>query len=214
MSRETTCRLARRRRAGFSLIELLAVLVILSILITFLVSRLGGAGDVVRSRMCQATIQILGGAIGEYESEFGRYPPSRFDPEWGAPPNKTNYGAEALIVALYSPDWGGVSLSEEDLVNTDQDRSRKALTSLPSTELLELSDPWENPIAYLSRSDYERSDVYIVGDPETGELHESTVRAVVNPTTGRAYKPHSFQLISAGVDGEFGTEDDITNFKR
>ena len=106
----------RRRRAsagtgGFSLIELLTVIVILSILITFLVSRFAGAGDVMKEKLCRSRIHDIGAAIGEYESEFGAYPPSRFQEAWGPPPNATNLGAEALVVALWSPDWGGGSRS-------------------------------------------------------------------------------------------------------
>lgn len=201
-------------RRGFSLIELLAVIVILSILITFLVTQLGKGGEVVKEKACRAQIALLAAAIGEYESEFGSYPPSRFREGWGPAPNKVNLGAEALFVALWSPDWSGAVLPEEDLVNTDGDRSKRPLTSLPTADLLEPCDPWRNPIAYLSRSDYQREDVYAVEDPETGEPFESTVRAVVNPTTGRPYEPHRFQLISAGSDGEFGTADDIMNFDR
>lgn len=203
----------RASRAGFSLIELLAVIVILSILITFLVTQLGKGGEVIEERACRAQLEMIAATIGEYESEFGSYPPSRFHADWGPPPNTTNLGAEALVIALWSPEWGGSNLPEDDLFNTDGDRSKKALTSMPTSDLLELCDPWQNPIAYLSRSDYKREDVYTVADPETGELMESRVKAVLNPTTGRAYEPHRFQLISAGVDGQFGTEDDITNFR-
>jgi len=197
---------------GFSLIELLAVIVILSILIAFLIPRLGKGGELVKERACRAQLALLAGAIGEYESEFGSYPPSRFKKDWGPPPNTVNLGAEALVIALWSPDWGGVSLPEGDLVNTDGDRTKKSLTSMPTADLLEICDPWRNPVAYLSRSDYKREDVYAVEDPDTGEPFESRVKAIVNATTGRPYEPHKYQLISAGADGTFGTEDDITNF--
>jgi prepilin-type N-terminal cleavage/methylation domain-containing protein len=204
---------ARSRAAGgFSLIELLAVIVILSILITFLMTQLGKGGELVKERACRAQIAMLAGAIGEYESEFGSYPASRFKKEWGAPPNNVNLGAEVLVLSLWGSDWDGSGLPEDNLVNTDGDRSKKSLSSMPTPDLLEIGDPWLNPIAYLTRSDYKREDVYTVEDPETGEPFESRVKAIINKTTGRPYEPHKFQLISAGADGTFGTEDDIANF--
>jgi prepilin-type N-terminal cleavage/methylation domain-containing protein len=210
----TRGRARRRARAGFSLIELLAVIVILGILIAFLVPRLGGAADTARVRECETRLHMLATAIGEYENEFGRYPPSRFDPEWGAPPNATNQGAEALVVALWSPDWGGTNGFEKFLANSDGDQLKKSLTTMPTTELLEVGDPWENPIAYFERTDYAREDRYAMIDPDTGEAIESLAKALVNPTTGRAYEPNRFQLVSAGPDGAFGTDDDVTNFGR
>jgi prepilin-type N-terminal cleavage/methylation domain-containing protein len=201
------------RRAGFTLIELLAVLVILSILIVFLVTRLGKAGDVAKERLCRARLALISAAIDEYEHELGHYPPSRFQEAWGQPPNAINLGAEALVLALWSPDWGGVTLSEDELVNTDEDRAKHPLAKFATPDLLELGDPWKNPIAYLERADYARQDVYATIDPQTGESLESTVTARVNQVTGRPFEPTKYQLISAGPDGEFGTDDDICNFK-
>jgi prepilin-type N-terminal cleavage/methylation domain-containing protein len=204
----------RRARAGFTLIELMAVIVILAILITFLVARLSGSGELVEVRLCRARLGLVEAAIREYESERGSFPSSSFRPEQGPPPNATNLGAEALFLALWSPDWGGTTLPEDDLVNSDGDRSSKALSSLPVADLFEIADPWGNPIAYLAKGDYERSDLYLTLDAQSGEPLESTVRASKSAKTGRFHNPHSFQLISAGPDGEFGTEDDVTSFPR
>ncbi|HNR58873.1 MAG TPA: hypothetical protein PKJ51_10485, partial [Methanothrix sp.] len=51
------------------------------------------------------------------------------------------------------------------------------------------------------RADYAREDRYATIDPDTGEPVESVAKALVNPTTGRAYEPNRFQLVSAGPDG-------------
>ena len=42
---------------------------------------------------------------------------------------------------------------------------------------------------------------------------ETPVKARVSPKTGDPYRRQSFQLISAGPDGLFQTDDDIANFK-
>ena len=103
---------------------------------------------------------------------------------------------------------------DADLSNTDGDRTAKRLKGFESQELFEVCDAWGNPIAYLHHREYERADVYLSFDGETGEETEGPVRARRNVKTKRFHEPRDFQLISAGVDGSFGTEDDITNFKQ
>jgi prepilin-type N-terminal cleavage/methylation domain-containing protein len=201
-------------RAGFTLLELMAVIVILGILIAVLVPHLGKAGEVAKEKMTSAFIAQLDAALSEYNNQFGDYPPSSFLEKWGAATNNTNMGAETLVLSLWSPDWAGVSLSEDKLVNTDNDETKKPYAKFGKPALFELKDEWGNPIAYFHHRDYGRQDVYITKDPETGEMHETTVKASMSPVTKNYFNPMTYQLISAGVDGEFGTEDDIGNWKK
>jgi prepilin-type N-terminal cleavage/methylation domain-containing protein len=197
--------------SGFTLIELLAVLVIISILLVVLLPRIAGFGDTAKKRATQGWLTQLSAAIGEYEDRFGDYPPSQFLEKWGTAPNTTNLGAETLVLAMWSPEWTGTSLPDDRFVNTDGDAAKKSLSKLPKAELLELRDEWGNAIAYFHRRDYGRSDAYVVlGDDEASE--ESSVTAIKNPVTGQYFRHDSFQLISAGSDGYFGTEDDVANF--
>ena len=48
---------------------------------------------------------------------------------------------------------------------------------------------------------------------ETGERIDSIARALKDDATQRYHQPRGFQLISAGLDGEFGTEDDVPGFQ-
>lgn len=199
------------RRDGFTLIEVLAVIVILSILITFLVPKLLGAEDVVKAENTRAFLLQISTALSEYEAETGDFPTSDFSAEMGVPPNQINVGAEALVIQLWSQEFDGLGLSQDALVNTDGDSSAKRLTTFGNRELFELCDSWENPIAYLHRRDYGRTDVYVTWDPETGEeIPDNRVRARTNEVTDRYERPKTYQLISAGQDGRFGTEDDIS----
>jgi len=198
-----------RRRAGFTLIELLAVIVILSILMVFLVPKLMGAEDVVKAENTRNFLQQVKAVLAEYEAETGDYPSSSFASEHGQPPNRTNLGAEALVVYLWSEGFDGFLLDDEHFVNTDSDQSAKQLTTLGNAQLFELKDDWGNPIAYFHRQDYGRTDTYVTFDANTGIELLNEVRAAMNPTTDRYDNPKTFQLISAGEDGEFGTEDDI-----
>ena len=200
-------------RAGFSLLELLAVILILGILAAALVRVLGQEEHVVRSKVARTQLAELSAAIDAYERRFGSYPPSRFASEQGSLPNALNLGVEALVVALWSRGYeAGGHYASEDLANVDGDRSTKHLTDFPDNQLFELVDPWGNPIAYVSGVDYGEPQTYLTADGETGELVESEVRARVDATTRRFHRHARFQLLSAGADGLFGTDDDVANF--
>ncbi len=204
-------------RSGFTLLEILAVILIVGILSAVLITQLGGAEDAagaVNTRSFLATLQEI---IAEYErNEGGDFPPSTFTAEQGVPNDGTNVGIEALVVALYSDGYnaGGHEL-EDHLMNTDGDRSSKTLTDFGNRKLNEFVDYWDNPIAYIHRRDYGADDrPYLVYDPEMAEEVRDFPKAYKNPTTGQYFRNTKFQLISAGPDGRFNTEDDITNFDR
>ncbi len=202
---------------GFTLIELLAVILILGILTTLLITQLGSSEEAALGGATELELEEIAGAIGDYFNEFGDYPPSSFRAEQGVANDGTNVGGEALVVALWSQHWeagGHLGDLADRFVNVDGDRASSTLTDLASRDLFELPDKWENPIAYLHRRDYEGpGQLYVTIDPATGEELHSTFKAVRNEATGRFYQHNTFQLASAGPDGAFGTEDDITNFE-
>ena len=206
---------ALRASTGFTLLELLAVIVIIGILSTVLITQLGGAEDAARSSQARMLIKQIEQICNEYELEHGAYPPSRFTPEQGVPNDGENVGIEALVVALYSNGWeaGGHELDDEAFGNTDGDFSGRSLTDFGNRALNELLDPWGNPIAYLFRTDYGSDDRIYVTISEIGEELRTPVLAVKDPVKGRYFKHSKFQLISAGADGVFNTEDDIANFE-
>ena len=207
--------LRRTARAGFSLIELLAVIVIIGILVAFLLPKLGASGAVVKMKATKAFLTQVETACGSYSDEFGRYPKSRYDAKWGIGANNVNIGSEALVLQLWSQKWGGTNLTTDRLMNTDGDRSKNDVIDteiVGDGQLMELVDEWENPIAYIERRDYGEKFLYTTYD-EDGNVQETEVGALKN-SSGAYYQPKKFQLISAGIDGIFGTEDDITNFKR
>lgn len=200
-------------RRGFTLVELIAVLAILAILAVFLVTQIGSAEEVVQQKLCATRLRQVAAALAHYESETGDYPPSSFGGAAGEAPNAVNVGGERLVLALFSEGRDGCGLSPDELGNSDGDRSAAAASDLPTTELFELLDPWGNPIAYFHHTDYGRADVYRAVDPATGEEREAPVSARKNARTGLFYEHRRFQLLSAGPDGAFGTEDDIASFR-
>lgn len=208
-------RAARRPRAGFSLIEMMAVIVIILILMAFLIPRLGTMKETVIANSTRAFMEgQLRAAIGEVENELGDAPPSSWNEAWGPEPNDTNRGSECLYVSLWSPEMPKTNLDEEKrLGNTDGDQLKKKATIIEARDLFELVDDWGNPIAYFHHRDYGRADTYVTIANETGVEETAVVKAQQSPKTKGYYNPRGYQLVSAGEDGIFNTGDDITNFE-
>lgn len=205
-----------RQRGGFTLIEVLAVVLIIAILSAFLVSRLGGAEEAVKASNTRGFIQQLGAAIEVYEGDHNDYPRSTFPKDLDPRPSRTNMGAEMLVIAFFPADgsWAGPALPDDRLVNTDGDDTKRSLTKFPSSEVFEFRDDWDNPIVYLHRRDYAEGADYVTIDSNTGQTVETRVKGVKNPVTGDYFHSGKFQLLSAGEDGVFGTVDDLGNFTR
>lgn len=196
----------RSAQAGFTLVEILAVIVILSILMGVLVFSLGNAQGTANEKLTEARLTAISAALGTYEGDMGDYPMSHFADITTSSASATNQGIEALVQALWKEPMLGLGLSDDMLLNTDGDRAN-------NEPLLEIVDMWENPIAYFHRTDYGQHQTYLTYDGDTGEPVESDVVARRHPVTGRWANHQKFQLISAGLDGLFGTDDDICNFK-
>jgi prepilin-type N-terminal cleavage/methylation domain-containing protein len=208
----------KTRKAGFTLVEILAVLVIISILFAFVLTRLLTGEDVVRTESTRQFLSQVSAVIGEFEVQNGDYPASTFDIKMDAP-NKVNMGAEMLVISIYGKGRAVSEFPEDRLGNTDDDATKSSLTGFSSPALFEVCDDWGNPIAYFHRRDYETPQTYATIDQNTGEYVEGPIKAMKNPKTGDPFNRSTYQLISAGPDGIFGPNsaddghvDDIANF--
>lgn len=193
-------------RAGFTLIEMLAVILILSILMGVLLTSMFGARETANEQLTKARLTQIETALGNYEGDNGDYPPSHLDDALSGSGEAMNPGIEALVRTIFGPPHDGLGLSDDLLINVDGD-------SFKGEQLFELADLWGNPIAYFRRTDYGKTQSYLTFDNQTGEEVENLVTARKHPTTGRWANRQSFQLISAGMDGRFGTDDDLGNFE-
>jgi len=78
-------RIARRRRqAGFTLLELLIVVIILGLLAALVGPRLFGTLDKAKKQVAKTQIELLSGALDQFRLDVGRYP-------------NTDEGLEALL---------------------------------------------------------------------------------------------------------------------
>ncbi len=65
---------AGRRRGGFTLIEVLFVVIILGLIAALVVSRLGDTFSTSQVKTTQAMISKVGMAVEEFRADVGRYP--------------------------------------------------------------------------------------------------------------------------------------------
>ena len=192
-----------RRRAGFTLIEILVVISIIALLIGLVA---GGAliaqGSATVNRT-QSLMRSLLGAQEEFKSQSGLGIDLNHDGispvNWGAGPFAQNAPG-----FTGSAGAGGLSSSERFVVGSflfEQSadalraaaQGRGTLVDNDGDGFLELHDPWDNEILYRN------------GNDQTGSFD-----GINNNLLPLNRSPF---FISAGKDGEFGTDDDITTLE-
>lgn len=67
-----------RGRRGFTLVEVLAVIVIIAVLVALLMPAISGAMRTARNAAVSAEINQLAQALADFKAKYGTYPPSRF----------------------------------------------------------------------------------------------------------------------------------------
>ena len=134
----------RRKQAGFTLVEMLLVLVILGVLAAIVYPRVAGRGEQARVTAAQTQIGAFKTVLDLFEADNGYYPKGR------------NGLQDLLVKPRDATNWRGPYLD-----------------SIPK-------DPWGNDYIY-----------------ECPGKHN----------------PASYDLMSMGLDGRAGTEDDVTNWQ-
>lgn len=256
MKRSSQLRSATNRRTAFTLLELLAVITIISILLALLMpvlSSLLGRGD---EAAVSAEMTQLNQALAAFKAKFGDYPPSYIkipkqgDP-WDAksraaikaiwpqfdfsarggldalnpvPGEKYLSGAECLVFFLGGMESGTTSapvlagFSKNPLTpwtvaeNADgpfMEFDFTRLTDVDGDNLFEYLDPYPDqstPLLYVSASGgrYNKSHT----DPDDYSVFGTAKDMAGLYTQADGKTPHnsdSFQLISPGADGEYGS---------
>lgn len=127
------------KNSGFTLIELMVVIVILSILAVYMMPRLMGRPEQARRIKARTDIQALETALKLYKLDNGRYP-------------TTDQGLEALI---RPPDSGPQPKDWREGGYLEKSRIAK--------------DPWGNDYVYKSPGDHDDYDIISYGaDGEPG----------------------------------------------
>ncbi|MBL4845743.1 MAG: type II secretion system protein [Planctomycetes bacterium] len=200
-----------RSGRGFTLVEILVVISIIALLAAISIPALSAVRRSSDTKATKAFLERLRLQIESYSNDFGDYPPSRAS-RIGYRGNEVNAGSEILLRCLTTSKKAGPYFEFEDtqLGNTDQDSLAKGANPTRSVirtaELLEIVDTWGNPILYLHNKDYDRGGQVLLPNGNV------TVPAYSHEKTKQFAGLTSFQLWSAGVDGEVGTDDDVRVF--
>ena len=91
-----------RDQAGFTLVELLVVIIILSLLVGLVGPRLFGHVGKSKQAAARAQIEIFGGALDAYRLDVGSYP-------------NTSQGLNALVKNPGGSNWAGPYLKKNDI---------------------------------------------------------------------------------------------------
>lgn len=92
-------RAALRSQRGFSLIELLVVIIILGLIAGLVGPRLFGRVGQSKQATARAQIELLGAALDQYRLDIGAYPPA-------------TVGLPALVLNPNVPGWNGPYLKK------------------------------------------------------------------------------------------------------
>ncbi len=203
----------RTSQGAFTLIELLIVMGLIALLVAALAPNLLMPGREGKRAETLARMQHLELCIRVYTRKNGYYPPSSFanaHKTVKVKNNGTNEGIECLMVHIHRQSLGRTATLEDKmdwLKNTDNDDGGFLISLLQTSKLFEVVDAWGRPIAYFREDSYgQRQNIVMGGEDQEQE----TVRALQHSINGVYLSPRAFQLISAGEDGVFGSDDDIS----
>jgi prepilin-type N-terminal cleavage/methylation domain-containing protein len=229
------------RRSGFTLVELLAVIMIIALLAALVTPAVMRARNSARNAAVKAEIDMLHMAIMNYKNEYGSFPPC----------NDVNPSAAGSVSAKHLQRLFPRCVATTQLASaTDPITPMKALVSwlsgyrndpqnplidpatpkVPATDRKKLFDFDQtrlsgsmytpagkkgSPYVYIDSSSY-----LVSGSPPMWSLAGSNyfplrlpnASGAMSDVSQQAFNADTFQILCAGQDEEFGTDDDLSNF--
>ena len=195
-------------RGGFTLVELLVVIVIIAMLAALITPAVFQARRSGQNAAIKAEIDLLHMAMMHYKNEYGSFPPctglaAARSHVQRLFPRVASVNTEVPITSAPTPQTG--------LHDWLQGYSKNPTAPRSATPLVKLFDFDQNRInanQYHPREKPGSPYIYIdnanYGTPVTVGANTYTANATDNPDT--------FQILCAGIDETWGTEDDLSNF--
>ena len=234
-------------RAGFTLIEILAVVVIMAILAGGVFMMMGAGDTKAKIAETNAQIQALSSLLEEYKNEYGDYPTvTNADSQGYASLNfnfkvedgdsckecGNNPGSDGVSFGLVAKFLPAATTIYQKCANTNMESHYKRCYSDPSGQD---SDAWERELG-SSGADWQEIMGREAGDSNLDQINRSWRRLekegllysgvsacpYCNTRTysagasndawdrGLKYNTATKAIVSAGPDGKFGTDDDIS----
>lgn len=214
---------------GFTLTELLVVIGIIAVLVALVTPAVMNARKAARVAALKTEIDMLHKAMLGYQLEYGSFPPCVSGTLATDPaarhlqrlfPRCTNVQAQVGSVGV-TPQTALVSwllgFTGDPTSPLQPQSARRKIFDFDASRIPAGSSAGsytppnlpDSPYVYIDRTAYGTLD-----SPTPFVVGSSTYRAQLQVVeTGTTFfKPDSFQILCAGVDGEFGNDDDMSNF--
>ena len=221
-------------RQAFTLVELLVVIGILAILAALITPAIFQARVSARNAAIKAEIDMLHMAIMNYKNEYGSFPPSYSVGAGGAAeshvkrifPRFTGTISNSTSPLNAIANWlRGFSSNPVDPLGAGRKKLYDFDQSRLAGDVYYASGKPKSPYIYFSNTDYDKFDsvtgVVSLGWPQSDQSYvvgssTYTVSALTfapqEDGTGNRFNSDTFQILCAGLDEQWGTEDDLSNF--
>lgn len=173
-----------RGRAGFTLIELMAVVVIIVILATLVVAGMGFAQEKQNRDSAKTQIALLSTAIESYKMDMGKYP-GKVDNTPAAGTGITTELYEALFYEGYTASKSGapaatdtaskIYLAELDPTSTKMTWVTTTTSSTPPATA-KIKDPWDVEYRYRKGTNAQNPDFDLWSCGKNGKTDPSSAK--------------------------------------
>ncbi len=242
MVRRTERNVSAGLRPAFTLVELLVVIIIIAIIAGIAVPAVMKATGTAQNARIKTEIDMLHQAVMQYKNEYGSFPPATdpfgaagnaakstvykhlqrvfprviaanlptaarigdLDPSSSLTTWLSGYADDPTNPLGYNAGTMDPTIKRKKLFEFDSSRISSAAFAPPNKP--------KSPYIYIDSVNY---DLFFV-TPYSGyfphRMPLKTAPTVFNNPTQPYFNPDSFQIICAGRDEKFGTDDDMSNF--
>ena len=145
---------------GFSLIEIILVVVLIGGIVAFAATRILGGGDRAKYNLAKAQVQTLAEKVGQFEMDTGALPASLED-------ERRRMIEELNRMRLGDAPARDIALAERALRDLPRTPSGAVGWLGPYAKESELKDPWNTPYEYRAPGEGQPFDIVSYGADRT-----------------------------------------------